>query len=255
MRHSIYKILSLSAFILLICNGFANDNAKLLKEANEAYQQENYNDAISLYEQVVNNKVEQSGLYYNLGNAYYKAGYNAKALLWYERALRLDPSDEDTQHNIAFVNQKITDRIDAVPETAFARWWNRLSGHYTERGWAIWAIVGSFLLVASILCYLFSGNKILQISGFAFFWVALFLIVFSLIFANKEKNRYEQTSEAIIMNLVVEAKTAPSEKSRTTFVIHEGLKVQITNEINGYVEIRIPNGEKGWITRNTIEKI
>lgn len=255
MRLFFYKILPFFAFILLISNVFPNDNAKLLKEANEAYQQENYNDAISLYEQVVNSDVEQSGLYYNLGNSYYKAGYNAKALLWYERALRLDPSDEDIQHNIAFVNQKITDRINAVPETAFARWWNRLSGQHTERGWAIWAIVGAFILVGSILGYLFSSSKALQISCFILFWGALLLIVFSLVFANKEKKRYEQTSEAIVMNLVVEAKTAPSEKSRTTFVIHEGLKVQITNEINGYVEIRIPNGEKGWITRNTIEKI
>ena len=226
-----------------------------MNRADSAYQQETYTDAIALYEQVVANGNEGATLFYNLGNAYYKIGENAKALLWYERALKLDPSDEDIQHNIAFVNRKIIDKIDAVPETLFAQWWRKIANLMNERQWAILSIIGSFLLFLSIGAYLFSRSGGLRTTGFVTFWISIIIIVFSVIFANKQKEKATQHTEAIVMDLVVDAKNAPNAAGKNLFVIHEGLKVQITNEMNGWVEIRLPNGEKGWIARNSIEKI
>lgn len=249
------RVIPLLIFFSLSIHTFADSITEIVKKGNEAYQQENYSEAIAAYEEVATGNTASAALYYNLGNAYFKSGFNAKALLWYERALRLDPSDEDIQHNIAFVNQKIMDRIDPIPETAFARWWNRCSHSLSERGWSILAIIGSLLAVGCIVISIFSANKPLRAAGFIVFWIALIGIIFSFIFASKEKNRFSKQDEAIVMNLVVEAKTAPNDKARTTFIIHEGLKVQVTNEMNNYVEIRIPNGEKGWINKSTIEKI
>jgi tetratricopeptide (TPR) repeat protein len=222
--------------------------------ADSAYQMENYAEAIRIYEEIAK-EYEEANLFYNLGNAYYKNGENAKALLWYERALKLDPSDEDIQHNIAFVNRKIIDKIDAVPETLFAQWWHKVTDLLTERQWAVLSIIGSFLLFLSIGAYLFARSGGVRTTGFVTFWISIIVIVFSVIFANKQKEKATHHTEAIVMDLVVDAKNAPNAGGKNLFVIHEGLKVQITNEMNGWVEIRLPNGEKGWIAQNSIEKI
>ena len=251
--HYIISLVVVFALSTACCYGEKDE--MLLQRADSAYQQENYDVAVELYEQIVANGNEGAILFYNLGNAYYKSGENAKALLWYERALKLDPSDEDIQHNIAFVNQKIIDKIDAVPETLFAQWWNKTADLMTEWQWAVLSIIGSFLLFLSIAAYLFAHSGGLRTAGFAIFWFSIIIIVFSVIFSAKQKEKATQHTEAIVMDLVVDAKNAPNASGKNLFVIHEGLKVQITNEMNGWVEIRLPNGEKGWIAQNSIEKI
>ena len=251
----IQYILFVFLFTVTAIACYGNSDEQLLRRADSAYQQENYTEATTLYEQIVANGNEGAILFYNLGNAYYKSGENAKALLWYERAHKLDPSDEDIQHNIAFVNRKIIDKIDAVPETLFTQWWRKITNLLTERQWAILSIIGSFLLFLSIGAYLFARSGGLRTTGFVTFWISIIVIVFSVIFANRQKEKATQRTEAIIMDLVVDAKNAPTAAGKNLFVIHEGLKVQITNEMNGWVEIRLPNGEKGWIAQNSIEKI
>ena len=251
----IQYILFVILFTMSAAVCYGDTDEQLLLRADSAYQQENYTEAITLYEQIAANGNEGAILFYNLGNAYYKSGENAKALLWYERAHKLDPSDEDIQHNIAFVNRKIIDKIDAVPETLFAQWWRKVTDLMSEQQWAVLSIIGSFLLFLSIGAYLFARSGGLRTTGFVTFWISIIVIVFSVIFANRQKEKATQHTEAIVMDLVVDAKNAPNASGKNLFVIHEGLKVQITNEMNGWVEIRLPNGEKGWIAQNSIEKI
>ena len=251
----IQYILFVILFTMSAAVCYGDTDEQLLLRADSAYQQENYAEAITLYEQIAANGNEGAILFYNLGNAYYKSGENAKALLWYERAHKLDPADEDIQHNIAFVNRKIIDKIDAVPETLFAQWWRKVTDLMSERQWAVLSIIGSFLLFLSIGAYLFARSGGLRTTGVVTFWISIIVIVFSVIFANRQKEKATQHTEAIVMDLVVDAKNAPNASGKNLFVIHEGLKVQITNEMNGWVEIRLPNGEKGWIAQNSIEKI
>ena len=255
-----YTFLIKCLLALLCCSVLPNSIQaesieQVLKKANDAYAQEDYNKAVDLYERVVKQQNGSADLYYNLGNAYYKAGFNAQALLWYERALRLNPSDEDIRHNIAFVNQKITDKIDPLPQTTLLRIWNSCAHTLSERQWAILSILFSTLVMLCVAGYLFSRPAGLRISSFVLFWIALVALLLSIVFANKVRLDVQQKDEAIVTNMVAEVKSAPADNGRTIFVIHEGLKVQIVKELKGYVEIRIPSGEKGWISKSEIEKI
>ena len=249
------KTLLIIMLISCITANYAENELARMQQANKEYQSENYSGAVDLYKQLVNDGNESSALYYNLGNAYYKSGSNAQALLWYERALRLDPTNEDIKHNIAFVNQKITDKIEPVPESAIEMMWNRSSHKLTENQWAILSIVFSCLLILALAGFIFGRSGGLRIGGGIVFCLSIFMLVFTIIFAAKEHNRFARHDEAIVMNMVTEAKSSPTEKGNTIFVIHEGLKVQITKEVENYVEIRIPSGEKGWISKMSIEKI
>ncbi|MEG1556512.1 MAG: tetratricopeptide repeat protein [Bacteroidales bacterium] len=242
-------------FFGMIFPGMASINDSLMKRGNQAYQKENYEEAVNYYLQIAHQGNEGSILYYNLGNAYYKAHQLPEAILWYERALRLAPSNEDIKHNIAFVNQKIVDKIEYMPELFITRWWNHLSLSMTGKTWSMLSILFCFILVIGIVGILVSRKQWLRSGSLSLSIVALLCAVFSLIFASKETFRYVKMPAAIIMQPVVNAKSTPTESGSDLFVIHEGLKVGITDEVNGWVEIQLPNGEKGWVIKNCLEII
>ena len=226
-----------------------------MQEANTAYQSNDFKEAIELYTKVVDLQFESPILFYNLGNAYFKSGDNARALLWLERACRLAPNNDDIIHNINFVQQKLIDRIEQLPELFIVKWWNSCSKLLTGNQWAIGSIVACALLILCLLFILLIRIPWIRSISIFIATLAIIFAVFSIVFAKKESSRYIQHPEGIIMGYVVNVKSTPTEKGSDLFVIHSGLKVGITDHLNEWVEIRLPNGEKGWIPVSLIEEI
>src|SRR5574344_67266 len=250
------RIFSLLYILVGTCLGIsANNDMQKMTDANKAYQQENYSKATELYKQIADSNNVGAVLFYNLGNAYYKNGDISHSRLWYERALQLDPGNDDIKHNIAFVNQKITDRIGPVPESAISEWWNHFSQQLTERQWSIISLIAAFLLAVTVILFMIIRSNTVHVISLITLILSLITLIFSIIFASKEKYRYIKQPEAIVMELVVTAKSEPTANGKNLFVIHEGLKVKITGTMENWAEIQIPNGEKGWVPINEIEKI
>jgi len=226
-----------------------------MQEANAAYQSNDFEDAIKLYTKVVDLQYESAILYYNLGNTYFKIGDNARALLWLERAYRLSPNNEDIIHNINFVQQKLIDKIEPLPELFIVKWWNGCAKLFTGNQWAIYSIVACSLLVLCLLLVLLIRIPWIRSISIFIAILALIFAVFSIVFAKKETSRYIQYPEGIIMGYVVNVKSTPTEKGSDLFVIHSGLKVGITDRLNEWIEIKLPNGEKGWILASVVEEI
>ena len=246
------------AFIALLSASFftfASVDDSLMQQGNTAYQNGDYDLAIDCYQEIIDHGNEGAILYYNLGNAYFKAKQTADALLWYERALRLDPSNEDIKHNITYANLQITDKIEVLPELFIVRWWNGLSKSMTVTGWAVMAVVFGAIFALSIALMLASRRRWLSVTAVALAFISLLIAIFSLIFASKENKRYVNQPEAIVMQSVVNAKGTPNESGTSLFVIHEGLKVAVTDRVGTWVEIKLPNGEKGWVEASSIEII
>lgn len=242
--------------LLSICSlTFASVDDSLMKQGNTAYQNGDYDLAIDCYQEIIDHGNEGAILYYNLGNAYFKAKQTADALLWYERALRLDPSNEDIKHNIAYANMQITDKIEVLPELFVVRWWNAISKSMTVTGWAVMAVVFGAIFALSIALILVSRRRWLSVTAVALAFISLLIAIFSLIFASKEAKRYVNQPEAIVMQSVVNAKGTPNESGVSLFVIHEGLKVAVTDRVGTWVEIKLPNGEKGWVEASSLEVI
>jgi tetratricopeptide (TPR) repeat protein len=246
------------AFIALLSASFftfASVDDSLMQQGNTAYQNGDYDLAIDCYQEIIDHGNEGAILYYNLGNAYFKAKQTADALLWYERALRLDPSNEDIKHNITYANLQITDKIEVLPELFIVRWWNGLSKSMTVTGWAVMAVVFGAIFALSIALMLASRRRWLSVTAVSLAFISLLIAIFSLIFASKENKRYVNQPEAIVMQSVVNAKGTPNESGTSLFVIHEGLKVAVTDRVGTWVEIKLPNGEKGWVEASSIEII
>lgn len=253
------KILQLvSIFILLSPTHAATiqDTVEIwINEGNSLYQEKKFNEAIEVYEKIIENNYESATLFYNLGNAYFKNEENGKALLWYERALKLDPSNEDIQHNIAFVNQKLDDKIDVLPELFLHRWYVSIASSMTSNQWATFSIIAFFLLLLSILSFLLVRVSWVKSSSIFIIFFLLFIFIFSILFSYRNSTISEKNPQAIILKSVINGKSTPNESGTDLFVIHEGLKVKITDQLNEWVEIKLPNGEKGWVKYTDLEKI
>jgi tetratricopeptide (TPR) repeat protein len=255
MKPIFYFIIFLFFSISLSGNALKDSAVVYMQQANEAYQSNQFEDAIALYNQVVDLHYESAVLYYNLGNAYFKSGDNARAMLWFERANILNPNNEDIIHNIHFIQQKLIDRIDHLPEFFIVKMWNQCSAFFTGNQWAILSIVASGIFALCLLLILIIRIQWVRTTAILIALFALLFTIGSIIFAKKESTRHINNPKGIIMSHVVHVKSTPNEKGSDLFVIHLGLKVGITDQLNEWVEIRLPNGEKGWILGNQIEEI
>lgn len=249
MKRLLHTILA----VLLTATVFAQ--ADLLQKANELYTKDQFKEAIEVYNQILKTNMESPEVYYNLGNAYYKTNQFTLAILNYERAKLLAPNDEDIEFNLLVANQKVVDSIQELPGIFIVRWWNALVNSQTTDTWATISILGFIVFLVMLGLYFFArSGDVKRVS----FWAGCFLLGFTIFtwsFAAKQKSRMVNHNFAIIMQPTVTVKSSPSEKGTNLFVVHEGLKVKITDKLENWVEIRLADGNKGWLPVESIERI
>jgi len=224
-----------------------------LEEANRLYADANYIDAAAAYEYMLQ-ETPSAGLYYNLGNAYFRQDELAKAILNYERALRLKPYYDDARYNLSFAQSRIIDNIEDKDAFFISKWLTALRNLLSESAWAVISI--SLFLLAIVGAFVFAFSKAIQLrkTGFHIAWVALLLSVCSLCFSASLHHRDKVRSEAIIMQGIVNAKASPDKSGTDLFTLHEGTKVNIRSTLNDWAEITVGDN-RGWIRLNTLERI
>lgn len=227
----------------------------LMEQANQAYINESYHEAVELYEQIAGMEIESDLLYYNLGNAYFKTGQYAAAILNYERALRLSPNDENIRHNLRIARGRIGDRSEPLPRLFFVEWHNSFVRLQSADGWAVTSIILSFILCIGIALFFVSRNNRKKKTIFSFSIAMIIALITSLYAANRQYENNYVIKEAIVMSPRVTAKSAPSDGAVDVFVIHEGRKLEITGELNGWYEVRLPDGSIGWIKKTAASVI
>ena len=233
----------------------SNNPDELWQIANTAYNAGNYAQAEECYTRIVEQGLHSAALYYNLANAHFKQDELGKAMLYYNRALRLRPNDEDIRHNLEYAEQSTKDSIEEIPEFFLKTWIKSLRGALSC---TVWSILSLLMLVAALACgllYLLAQRLSLRKIGFYLMTVTALLFVVTTAFAWSERNMLVERSEAIIMNSAVSIKSSPDRSATELFVLHEGTKVTIGEAIDGWAEVRIADGRKGWIEQERIERI
>ena len=233
----------------------SNNPDELWQIANTAYNAGNYAQAEECYTRIVEQGLHSAALYYNLANAHFKQDELGKAMLYYNRALRLRPNDEDIRHNLEYAEQSTKDSIEEIPEFFLKTWIKSLRGALSCTAWSILSLL---MLVAALVCgllYLLAQRLSLRKIGFYLMTVTALLFVVTTAFAWSERNMLVERSEAIIMNSAVSIKSSPDRSATELFVLHEGTKVTIGETIDGWAEVRIADGRKGWIEQERIERI
>lgn len=244
--------------ILVVIPGFLfarEDQTQLWEKANAFYTTEEYQQAISIYEQILSSGGESAKLYFNLGNAYYKAGDVNKAILNYERAKLLAPHDEDIDFNLQIANQFVVTTIEALPQPFFLKWRTSVINRYPADTWAYISI--SAFLIFLLLLGLFIFSRRVAIRRISF-WIGILVVIFSgftYSFASKQKKKMDERNSAIVFCPRVTVKSSPTETGTDLFLIYEGLKVNITDSLNTWKEIKLSDGNQGWLPDSCIVKI
>lgn len=225
-------------------------------DADKAYQENKYAEAIKMYENILATQGESAVVYYNLGNSYFKEKNMAKAVLNYERALLLNPGDADIRFNLDMARSKTVDQITPATEVFIVTWVNSLTNMQSERGWAKIGIVSFICLLVGLALYIFSKRLFVREIGFIGAIILLVVTVCANLFARQQKNELMDRTGAIVMSPTVTVKSTPDESGTELFVLHEGTKVFVEdNSMKGWKEIRLEDGNKGWIPTEAIEII
>lgn len=228
----------------------------LWNAANAAYAEGRWADAVSDYTMISDAGLESASLYCNTGNAYFKDGNVPMAILYYERALKLDPSYADARFNLDLLNSGIQDRIDPVPELILKTWARNICYMMDSNAWTVLSIV-LFAVFCALLILFLSGRGIAaRRTGFFGGIAVLLLCVACISFATWQKKDYMKADEAVIMRPVASVKSSPSaEASTDLFVLHEGTKVKVIDQVGAWSNIELADGRQGWMQSNAMELI
>ncbi len=221
-----------------------------------AYTEGDFAGALQDWEEIRSAGLMSRELYYNLGNAYFKNGEIAPAILWYERALKLDPSDKDVRHNLEYARSLTQDRIEEVPEIIFEQWGHALCYLLPSNTWAVLGLVFLATAIAMALLYLLGSTPGRRRVGFFVGIVCFILSINGWDFAQWQMREARAQDRAIVMRPVSSVKSSPSaESAKDLFILHEGTRVKILDNVGSYTNIELGDGRQGWIPASDIEVI
>jgi len=239
-------------FVFITSLSLANTNQVLIDSAREAYGSNEFELAINYYEQILNTGYEAPEVYFNLGNSYYKSNKLTLAIINYERALLLAPDDEEIQFNLNIARNYVVDKIEALPRLFIYNWIDSLLYLKSSDAWTKLSLGTFILMLILFLFYFFTNNiNIKKIS----FWFGILLIivsVLSFLFSAKQKKNIELRNSAIVYSSSVTIKSSPDLSGNDLFVLHEGTKVIVEDSIHDWGEIKIADGNKGWLKASDV---
>ncbi|HLP20580.1 MAG TPA: tetratricopeptide repeat protein [Chitinophagales bacterium] len=230
----------------------AQDAPELYKTASQHYKANEFEQAATAYEKILAKGYHTPEVYYNLGNSYYKLKNTGRAILNYERAHNLAPEDEDIIHNLKLAQLKTVDKLQPVPQLAIVTQWNNLLNSQSSKGWSMFAI--GFVWVSLVL---FAVYFLIARKGIVLF-LSLFVLALSFVSVGlgfKQAHSEENSDTAILMVANVNIKSAPDANGNDIFTIHEGIKLELLDQVGGWTKIRLADGKVGWVEKNMFEKI
>lgn len=227
-----------------LVNVFAQGNAQ--------YQKGDFASAERFYRQILDAGVDSGSLYYNLGNVCFKQKKLGEAIYYWEKARQRMPGDPDVRENLDLANLMVVDRIEVSPDPFPVRVFRRAQELLSVTQ-ATWTILILFIITNIIFSiYLLARNPRLcfrvLIGGFIT-GVLVLLLGCSLAWRIYDES---QRQEGIVVEQKADVRSGPGIDNITVFTVHEGIKVQVRSQANGWYQVSLPNGWNGWLQRSSL---
>ena len=251
------KKIIIYAVMLLVSVAASASNSSLERWdlGNKAYKDGDSKGAVEEYSAILEGGEYSADLYFNLANAYFKQEMIGKAILYYNKALRIAPSDDDIRHNLSMAEAQTKDRIIAIPEFFLSRWMRTMRSAMSCTAWSVLSLLSFALtLMFGIIFLLASGIKARKMGFFCAMCMGL-LFVASTLFAISSRSMMLNHDEAVVMSSAISVKSSPDRSATDLFVLHEGTKVDILSQMDDWCEISIADGKKGWCEAKHVEEI
>jgi len=219
---------------------------------NVMYEKGKYEKSIAIYENLLAQNGPSATLYYNLGNCYYKTDKLGLSVLNYERALFYDGRKEDIKYNLELVNLRIRDKMDPINQSLVTIWSHNFIKIFSVHSWAFFCILFLWTALSGFAIYRYAKKRNFQRYGFFGFVISLVIFVLTLVSVFARNNYDKNYQFAIVMSPSSIVKSEPNESSTNMFLIHEGLKVQVLESDNNWTEVKMPDGNVGWLKNEDI---
>ena len=240
-------------FFSIISNAQAVDS--LFVEANTLYKNDQYTQALQLYKDVENKKVISSALYFNMANAYFKTNQVAPSIYYYEKALQLNPNDEDILFNLDYANRMIIDNIEPLPKSLGQKFRENIVLKLNYNTWATLAVIFALLFAILFLLYHFSNSTSTKRIYFITSIVTAIIVLVNVTLAHQNKKIVQSTKYAIVFAAQTDVRSAPTQTGEINFELHEGTKVKVLETIDNWKKIKLADGNTGWINVEDIREI
>jgi len=221
------------------------------EQGNRAYSEGKYQDAADLYHKIIEKGVASGEVYFNLGNTYYKLDQIGKTILYYEKAQQYLEGDPALEQNMKLASLKVVDKIEPIPKLFLEEWWNAVTHIFPLTIIAWLSYILFFLIMIFAAFYLLFPKKIFIRA----IWIFVTLFVIALSFYLSRIYQFESSKYGVILASKVSVVSEPSLTGSEVFIIHEGTKVAINREIDGWFEISLADGKTGWLKTNDLELI
>ena len=240
-------------FILTISSIVFGQSNTLFEQGNSLYNDGKYQEDINSYEAILENGEHSAELYFNLANAHYKLNSIAPSIYYYEKALQLNPNDDEIKNNAAFARNMTIDAIDTIPEVGFTRIVKNITNTFSVDVWATFSITLVFAFVVFFLMYYFSYATNRKRFLFLSSVTSIALALIALFFAFQKFNLDQSDQPAIVFAKESQIKTEPNLRSEEAFRLHEGTKVQVLESLKDWQKIKLSDGKTGWISKQDIK--
>jgi tetratricopeptide (TPR) repeat protein len=241
---------------LLIPSVSAQEDKRLkFSKGIEEYTAARYQEALKEWLDIYNTGYRSAELCYNIGNAYFKVNNIPGAVLFYERARLMKPGDGNINYNLQITRSLVKDKFEEIPELFFVKWFDYMALLVSSNKWA-WTSILMFVSSLFLLsAYIYSRQYRIKVLCF---WAALFFFTgsaFSLSLTARNRTLVFGGSKAVIFAPSVNGKSSPDTSGTDLFLLHEGTKVSISDKLGEWYEIKLSDGNKGWVPSNTLEII
>jgi len=244
-------------FLILPVNLMGQNQAKLdsFKLGNTYYTQENYEDAIRVWEWILNQGYESPELYYNLGNAYFKSHQITYAILNYERAKLLDPGNEDIDYNLELAQSFVVDKIEQVPGLFISEWHKGLVNLFSSNIWATIGLISFLFMLIFLSFFLYTQSYGIKKLSFWLLVLWLYVSISANFFAYHHHKQVVKPGTALVLSPSVTVESSPDESGTDLFLIHEGTKVKIKEYLGKWTRVKLSDGKEGWVQTSQLIKI
>ena len=244
--------------LLLLMLSFSAVEAQVdtfFEAGNEAYAEGDYQEALDQYNKILEAGKTSAALHYNLGNAHYKLNHIAPSIYHFEKALQLDPGDQEIRNNLQFARKMAIDAIEEEGPGGFQGLLDKATGVFSLTGWAWAGVTLMILFVMLILAYYFSRRSVVK-RVFFIFGVIFFISSGACVLIGFLQLREQMEQDyAIIFSEKVEVMAEPSGVSSEVLELHEGTKIRVTEDFQEWLEIELPNGTQGWIRKEDVKRL
>ena len=245
-------------FFLILCisiaTGFFGYAQGVFKQAADCYDRKEYDQALHLYEKILNTGSHSAALYFNIANCHYRMQRWGKAIVYYLKAKKMDPADPEIDFNLDLSKKKLPHPVEVEKHSFLSGVMRNIYTSLSSDAWGVWVLVFSFCVTICLAVYLYAVS--IRSRRYSFYATIVFLSVgvFSFLFGVLS---YEAAQEPLAVITVPNdyAKTEPNEQSSKSFVVYEGMQILITSNQNNWVKVSTSDGKIGWLPIQTLEEI